>query len=89
MFTEETNIADEEDVLELVHLNGSVTSQPEAFNVLLLSPSLSVRHVSALLKLKTNLSRSDRRKVKDTLTVTLSESAADHTPAFFSSVLVK
>ncbi|XP_003962908.2 tumor necrosis factor alpha-induced protein 2 [Takifugu rubripes] len=52
-------------------------------------PDLSVRHVSALLKLKTSLSRSERRKVKDTLTVTLSESSSEHTRTFFSSVLVK
>lgn len=52
------------------------------------SSSLSVRHVSALLKLKTNLSRADRRKVKD-LMETLNESSSDHTLPFFSLVLVK
>uniref|UniRef100_H3C172 Exocyst complex component Sec6 n=1 Tax=Tetraodon nigroviridis TaxID=99883 RepID=H3C172_TETNG len=51
-------------------------------------PDLSVRHVSALLKLKTNLSRADRRKVKD-LMETLNESSSDHTLPFFSLVLVK
>lgn len=61
----------------------------KVFNILLLSSSLSERHVSALLKIKTNLSRSERRKVKDTLTVTLSESSGDQGRPFFSSVLVK
>lgn len=47
------------------------------------------KHVSALLKLKTNLSSSDRRRVKETLKDTLREiTVADAFP-FFSKVQVR
>uniref|UniRef100_A0A3P9AYT6 Tumor necrosis factor alpha-induced protein 2 n=1 Tax=Maylandia zebra TaxID=106582 RepID=A0A3P9AYT6_9CICH len=50
-------------------------------------PDLSEKHVSALLKLKTNLSRADRKIVKTTLSDTLKESRADPgTRKFFSKV---
>lgn len=52
-------------------------------------PDLSVKHVSALLKLKTNLSKKDRNKIKDTLSETLAEVTAADTPSFFSKVQIK
>ncbi|XP_070698095.1 tumor necrosis factor alpha-induced protein 2-like [Pempheris klunzingeri] len=52
-------------------------------------PDLSERHVSALLKLKTNLSRADRRTVKDTLSDTLKENGLVVTRPFFSTVQIK
>ncbi|KAM4542433.1 tumor necrosis factor alpha-induced protein 2-like isoform 2-T2 [Odontesthes bonariensis] len=53
-------------------------------------PDLSERHVSALLKLKTNISKAERRMVKATLLDTLKESGAgvDSRP-FFSKVEVR
>lgn len=59
------------------------------FNLSLPSFTCSVKHVSALLKLKTNLSRADRKKIKETLTETLSETNFDDTRPFFSTVQVK
>ncbi|XP_063355184.1 tumor necrosis factor alpha-induced protein 2-like isoform X1 [Pelmatolapia mariae] len=53
-------------------------------------PDLSEKHVSALLKLKTNLSKADRKIVKTTLSDTLKESRADPgTRKFFSKVEVR
>ncbi|XP_023268718.1 tumor necrosis factor alpha-induced protein 2 [Seriola lalandi dorsalis] len=52
-------------------------------------PDLSERHVSALLKLKTNFSRADRKTVKATLSDTLRETAAVGARPFFSKVQVK
>ncbi|XP_019204237.1 tumor necrosis factor alpha-induced protein 2 [Oreochromis niloticus] len=53
-------------------------------------PDLSEKHVSALLKLKTNLSKADRKIVKTTLSDTLKESRADPgTRRFFSKVEVR
>ncbi|KAE8290327.1 hypothetical protein D5F01_LYC12049 [Larimichthys crocea] len=52
-------------------------------------PDLSDRHVSALLKLKTNLSKADRRKVKETLTDALKEPSCVATRPFFSAVQLR
>lgn len=49
----------------------------------------SEKHVSALLKLKTNLSRADRKIVKETLSDTLKETSIDNARPFFSQVKVK
>lgn len=53
-------------------------------------PDLSERHVSALLKLKTNVSKADRKTVKATLSDTLRETivTADTRP-FFANVEVR
>ncbi|XP_014892458.1 tumor necrosis factor alpha-induced protein 2 [Poecilia latipinna] len=53
-------------------------------------PDLSEKHVSALLKLKSNISKEDRHKVKATLSDTRKESSkgAEFRP-FFSKVVVK
>ncbi|KAM3594690.1 uncharacterized protein V6R79_012248 [Siganus canaliculatus] len=52
-------------------------------------PDLNERHVSALLKLKSNVSRAERRIVKDTLSETLREISGDASHKFFSLVQVK
>ncbi|XP_047467786.1 tumor necrosis factor alpha-induced protein 2-like isoform X2 [Mugil cephalus] len=53
-------------------------------------PDLSEKHVSALLKLKTNLSKTDRSTVKATLSDTLTEIKAEAiTRPFFSKIAVK
>ncbi|XP_049895518.1 tumor necrosis factor alpha-induced protein 2-like [Epinephelus moara] len=53
-------------------------------------PDLSEKHVSALLKLKTNLSKVDRRTVKETLSDTLRETGSvDLSCPFFSRVHLK
>lgn len=53
-------------------------------------PDLSEKHVSALLKLKTNLSKADRRTVKETLSDTLKETGSIVFPCpFFSKVQIK
>lgn len=49
----------------------------------------SEKHVSALLKLKTNLSRADRKTVKETLSDTLRETRVENARPFFSKVQVK
>ncbi|KAM9777651.1 tumor necrosis factor alpha-induced protein 2-like [Neosynchiropus ocellatus] len=52
-------------------------------------PDLSEKHISALLKLKTNLSKEDRRTVKSTWSDTLREISVSPTHAFFSRVPIK
>ncbi|XP_042357203.1 tumor necrosis factor alpha-induced protein 2-like isoform X2 [Plectropomus leopardus] len=53
-------------------------------------PDLSEKHVAALLKLKTNLTKDNRRIVKDTLSDTLRETSGDaDSRPFFSGVQVK
>ncbi|XP_037602954.1 tumor necrosis factor alpha-induced protein 2 isoform X1 [Sebastes umbrosus] len=54
-------------------------------------PDLSEKHVSALLKLKTNLSKADRKTVKDILSDTRDEQSKDRAELrpFFSGVPVK
>ncbi|XP_030574338.1 tumor necrosis factor alpha-induced protein 2-like [Archocentrus centrarchus] len=53
-------------------------------------PDLSEKHVSALLKLKTTLTKADRKTIKATLSDTLKESRADaETRTFFSNVEVR
>ncbi|XP_067336609.1 tumor necrosis factor alpha-induced protein 2-like [Channa argus] len=52
-------------------------------------PDLSLKHVSALLKLKTNLSKADRKLVKETLSATLREIKVTGARPFFSKVQVQ
>lgn len=59
------------------------------FNPSFSSFTRSVKHISALLKLKTNLSRADRKKVKDTLPEILAENVCDGARVFFSTFEVK
>lgn len=49
----------------------------------------SEKHLSALLKLKANLSKGDRRTVKETLSDALRETSGDGSRPFFSKVQVK
>lgn len=60
-----TKIAEVLKLQELPSIQMQVASLGTAF------PDLSEKHVSALLKLKTNLSKADRKIVKDTLSDTL------------------
>ncbi|XP_076604047.1 tumor necrosis factor alpha-induced protein 2-like [Chaetodon auriga] len=52
-------------------------------------PDLTEKHVSALLKLKTDFSRANRKIVKDTLLDTLKNKGSDDAQPFFSTVHVK
>ncbi|XP_026163471.1 tumor necrosis factor alpha-induced protein 2 isoform X2 [Mastacembelus armatus] len=52
-------------------------------------PDLSTKHVSALLKLKTNISKEARKVVKDSLSDTLNGTGVGKAPLFFSKVQVK
>ncbi|XP_050934235.1 tumor necrosis factor alpha-induced protein 2 isoform X1 [Lates calcarifer] len=68
---------------ELPAIQMQVASLGSAF------PDLSEKHVSALLKLKTNFSRADRKTVKATLTDTLTVAGETSAPPFFSKVQVR
>lgn len=54
-------------------------------------PDISEKHVSALIKLKTNISKVDRRTIKATLVETLDSCRTNdaHTRTFFSRVDVR
>ncbi|XP_070776384.1 tumor necrosis factor alpha-induced protein 2 [Enoplosus armatus] len=78
-----TKIAEVLKLQDLPAIQMQVVSLGTAF------PDLSEKHVSALLKLKTNLSRADRRTVKETLSDTLKETSVVATRPFFSAVHVK
>ncbi|XP_041809815.1 tumor necrosis factor alpha-induced protein 2-like isoform X2 [Chelmon rostratus] len=52
-------------------------------------PDLTEKHVSALLKLKTDFSRANRKTVKETLSETLKENSSVTAQPFFSTVHVK
>ncbi|XP_026195865.1 tumor necrosis factor alpha-induced protein 2-like isoform X2 [Anabas testudineus] len=52
-------------------------------------PDLSEKHISALLKLKTNFSKADRKTVKETLKDALRETTVENPRPFFSKVPVK
>nr|XP_019960318.1 PREDICTED: tumor necrosis factor alpha-induced protein 2 [Paralichthys olivaceus] len=68
---------------ELPSIQMQVASLGSAF------PDLSEKHLSALLKLKTNVSKADRKTVKETLSDTLRETSVAGTRCFFSKVQVK
>uniref|UniRef100_A0A3Q3WVK3 Uncharacterized protein n=1 Tax=Mola mola TaxID=94237 RepID=A0A3Q3WVK3_MOLML len=76
-------------IAEVLKLQDVPAIQMHVASIATTFPDLSVRHVSALLKLKANFSRADRRNVKETLTMALSETSIDRTRPFFSSVPVK
>ncbi|XP_029983441.1 tumor necrosis factor alpha-induced protein 2 isoform X2 [Sphaeramia orbicularis] len=52
-------------------------------------PDLSEKHVTSLLKLKTNLTKANRRTVKETLMETVKEASVEGTRPFFCRVQVK
>ncbi|AWP15985.1 putative tumor necrosis factor alpha-induced protein 2 [Scophthalmus maximus] len=78
-----TNIAEVLKLQELPAIQTEVFSLGSAF------PDLSEKHLSALLKLKANLSKGDRRTVKETLSDALRETSGDGSRPFFSKVQVK
>ncbi|XP_039993957.1 tumor necrosis factor alpha-induced protein 2-like isoform X2 [Xiphias gladius] len=78
-----TKIAEVLKLQELPAIQMQVASLGSAF------PDLSEKHVSALLKLKTNLSRNDRKTVKETLSDALRETSVGSARPFFSKVQVK
>uniref|UniRef100_UPI0037E91355 tumor necrosis factor alpha-induced protein 2-like isoform X1 n=2 Tax=Semicossyphus pulcher TaxID=241346 RepID=UPI0037E91355 len=75
-----TKIAEVLKLQELPAIQMEVVSLGTAF------PDLSEKHVSALLKLKTNISKADRRMVKETLSDNLRETGAVANRPFFSKV---
>ncbi|CAI5697053.1 unnamed protein product [Oreochromis niloticus] len=79
-----TNIAEVLKLQDIPAIQMQIVSLGSAY------PDLSEKHVSALLRLKTNLSKADRKIVKTTLSDTLKESRADPgTRKFFSKVEVR
>ncbi|KAL3969147.1 ATP-binding cassette, subfamily B (MDR/TAP), member 8 [Sarotherodon galilaeus] len=77
-------------IAEVLKLQDIPAIQMQIFSLGSAYPDLSEKHVSALLKLKTNLSKADRKIVKTTLSDTLKESRADPgTQKFFSKVEVR
>ncbi|KAM4724337.1 tumor necrosis factor alpha-induced protein 2 isoform 2-T2 [Anableps anableps] len=93
-----TNMGSKEDwlkeiltnVAEVLKLQDVPALQMQIVSLGYAYPDLSEKHVSALLKLKTNLSREDRHKVRATLSDTREESMEDvKFRPFFSKVVVK
>ncbi|XP_034531833.1 tumor necrosis factor alpha-induced protein 2-like isoform X2 [Notolabrus celidotus] len=78
-----TKVAEVLKLQELPAIQMEVVSLGTAF------PDLSERHVSALLKLKTNISKANRRMVKETLSDNLKELDAVASRPFFSKIQVK
>uniref|UniRef100_A0A3Q4I416 Tumor necrosis factor alpha-induced protein 2-like n=1 Tax=Neolamprologus brichardi TaxID=32507 RepID=A0A3Q4I416_NEOBR len=79
-----TNIAEVLKLQDIPAIQMEIVSLGSAY------PDLSEKHVSALLKLKTNLSKADKKIVKTTLSDTLKESRADPgTRKFFSKIEVR
>ncbi|XP_040917097.1 tumor necrosis factor alpha-induced protein 2 isoform X2 [Toxotes jaculatrix] len=78
-----TKIAEVLKLQELPAIQMQVASLGSAF------PDLSEKHISALLKLKTNLSRADRKRAKATLSDTLREIGVAGARPFFSKVQVR
>uniref|UniRef100_A0A3P9AZ85 Tumor necrosis factor alpha-induced protein 2-like n=1 Tax=Maylandia zebra TaxID=106582 RepID=A0A3P9AZ85_9CICH len=77
-------------IAEVLKLQDIPAIQMQIVSVGSAYPDLSEKHVSALLKLKTNISKADRKIVKTTLSDTLKESRADPgTRKFFSKVEVR
>ncbi|XP_053289832.1 tumor necrosis factor alpha-induced protein 2 isoform X1 [Pleuronectes platessa] len=78
-----TTIAEVIKLQDLPAIQMQVASLGNAF------PDLSDKHVVALLKLKTNITKADRRKVNLTLSDVLRESSGAGSRSFFSKVQVK
>ncbi|XP_068608111.1 tumor necrosis factor alpha-induced protein 2-like [Brachionichthys hirsutus] len=72
-------------IAELLRLQDLPAIQMQVASLATAFPDLSVKHVSALLKLKTNLSRADRKTVKETLLETLTETSRVVVRPFFST----
>ncbi|XP_060938379.1 tumor necrosis factor alpha-induced protein 2-like [Limanda limanda] len=78
-----TTIAEVLKLQDLPAIQMQVASLGNAF------PDLSDKHVAALLKLKTNITRADRKTVKETLIDALRETNGAGSRSFFSKVQVK
>ncbi|KAM6969475.1 tumor necrosis factor alpha-induced protein 2 [Tautogolabrus adspersus] len=76
-------------IAELLKLQDLPAIQMEVVSLGTAFPDLSEKHVSALLKLKTNVSRADRKTVKETLSDYLKEIDNVASRPFFSKVQVK
>ncbi|XP_034015390.1 tumor necrosis factor alpha-induced protein 2-like isoform X2 [Thalassophryne amazonica] len=77
------------EIAEVLKLQDIAAIQMQVVSLGNTFPDLSERHVSALLKLKSNISTPDRRKVKETLLDTLSQTCVTDARPFFSKVKVK
>ncbi|XP_055013647.1 tumor necrosis factor alpha-induced protein 2-like isoform X2 [Boleophthalmus pectinirostris] len=80
-------------IAELLRLQELPAIQTEVFTMGTLYPDISEKHVSAILKLKSNFTKANRRTVKETLRDVLNESATtttttsttlENTRSFFS-----
>ncbi|XP_074548372.1 tumor necrosis factor alpha-induced protein 2-like [Halichoeres trimaculatus] len=76
-------------VAEVLKLQELPSIQVEVVSLGTAFPDLSEKHVSALLKLKSNISKTNRRMVKETLTDSLKDLDAVAARPFFSKVQVK
>ncbi|XP_041669012.1 tumor necrosis factor alpha-induced protein 2-like isoform X2 [Cheilinus undulatus] len=76
-------------IAEVVKLQELPSIQMEVVSLGTTFPDLSEKHVSALLKLKTNISRAERKMVKETLTDNRAEIDSVITRPFFNKIQVK
>lgn len=76
-------------IAEVLKLQDLPAIQMEVVSLGTAFPDLSEKHVSALLKLKTNISKVDRKAVKETLSDNLKDLDAVASRPFFSRVQVK
>ncbi|KAM9708900.1 tumor necrosis factor alpha-induced protein 2 isoform 1-T1 [Menidia menidia] len=77
-------------IAEVLKLQDIPAIQMQVVSMVSAHPDLSERHISALLKLKTNLSKAERRTVKATLVDALKAIDSDvHSRPFFSKVEVR
>ncbi|XP_067336607.1 tumor necrosis factor alpha-induced protein 2-like isoform X2 [Channa argus] len=77
-------------IAELLKLQDLPAIQVQIITMGSAFPDLSEKHVSALLKLKTNFTRADRKIVKETLSdMLVAHSNVENTQLFFSNVQVK
>ncbi|XP_073340549.1 tumor necrosis factor alpha-induced protein 2-like isoform X2 [Pagrus major] len=76
-------------IAEVLKLQDCASVQMEVVSLGTAFPDLSAKHVSALLKLKTNFSRANRKAVKETLVEALEVTGCSSNRPFFCTVQVK
>ncbi|XP_056151761.1 tumor necrosis factor alpha-induced protein 2-like [Lampris incognitus] len=76
-------------IAELLRLQDLSAMQMEVAVMGAEYPDLSTKHVSALLKLKSNMSKADRKKVKEALLDGVTGNSRPAARPFFSNVLLK
>ncbi|XP_071368476.1 tumor necrosis factor alpha-induced protein 2-like isoform X2 [Centroberyx affinis] len=76
-------------IAEVLRLQNLPSMQMEVTSLGAAFPDLSDKHLSALLKLKTNLSAADRKTVKETFLDNLTETEVDAARPFFSRVQLR